>query len=99
MKQYRIHPAADRELFEAFNYYEDQVEGLGYDFMAEVEESVRFLLAYPDAAPQVAPGVRSRVLSRFPYSIIYYRVGKERLEILAVPHQSRRPFYWIGRLR
>lgn len=97
--QYRFHPAADRELFEAFNYYEDQVAGLGYDFMAEVEESVRFLLAYPDAAPQVAPGVRSRTLGRFPYSIIYYRVRKERLEILAVPHQSRRPFYWIGRLR
>lgn len=95
--RYSFHPAADRELLKAFNYYEDRVERLGYDFLSEVEDAVQFLLAHPEAAPRVAAEVRSYTMDRFSYSIIY-RVRKDHLRILAVAHQSRRPFYWIGRL-
>lgn len=95
--RYSFHPAADRELLEAFNYYENRVERLGYDFLNEVEEAVRFLLTYPEAAPRVAQEVRRYTLNRFPYSI-FYRLRRGGLRILAVAHQSRRPFYWIGRL-
>jgi toxin ParE1/3/4 len=94
--RYSFHPAADRELLEAFKYYEDRVERLGFDFLQEVERAVGFLLAYPEAAPRVTGEIRCYTLNRFPYSIIY-RARKNRLRILAVANQSRRPF-WIGRL-
>jgi len=54
------------------------------------------LLAYPEAAPVVRGTVRRKLLRRFPYSLLYtLRPGEIR--ILAVMHQSRRPFYWWGR--
>jgi plasmid stabilization system protein ParE len=95
--RYSFHPAADRELLEAFNYYEDRVESLGYGFLDEVEKAIQFLLAHPEAAPRVGAEVRSYTLDRFSYSLIY-RIRRDRLRILAVAHQSRRPYYWIGRL-
>ena len=98
MMRYSFHPAADRELLEAFNHYQDLGERLGYGFLDEVEEAVRFLLEYPEGAPRIKAEVRRYSLSRFPYSI-FYRLRKDHLRILAVAHQSRRPFYWIGRLR
>lgn len=98
MKRPSVHPAANRELLEAFDYYEDQVAGLGEAFLIQFEESVSFLMTHPEAAPQLTSEVRHHPLSRFPYSIIY-RLLKGHLRILAVAHQRRRPFYWIGRLR
>lgn len=95
--RYSFHPAANRELLEAFNHYEDQVEQLGFRFLQEVEKAVGLLLVYPEAAPRIAGEVRCYTLNRFPYSIIY-RLRRDRLRILAIANQSRRPFYWIGRL-
>lgn len=97
LTRYIFHPAANRELLEAFNHYEDQVEGLGDDLLQEVERAIQLLLAYPEAAPRVTSEVRRYTLNRFPYSLIY-RARKDRLRILAIAHQSRRPLYWIGRL-
>jgi len=93
-----FNPAARRELREARDFYEDEREGLGAEFVAAVEDAILLLQTHPEAAPQVAPQVRLHVIKRFPYSIIYSRLQKNHLGILAIAHQSRRPFYWIGRL-
>lgn len=93
-----FHPAARRELRDARDRYEDEREGLGDEFLAKVGEATDLLADYPKSAPEVAPQVRRCVVGRFPYSIIYTLLDKDHLSILAVAHQSRRPFYWIGRL-
>jgi hypothetical protein len=36
-------------------------------------------------------------MRRFPYEL-YYAVEPDRLLVLAVPHQRRRPGYWIDRI-
>lgn len=93
-----FNPAARRELRDARDVYEDEREGLGDEFVAAVEEAIDLLRRHPEAAPQIAPQVRRCVVRRFPYSVIYTFLQKDHLSILAVAHQSRRPFYWIGRL-
>lgn len=92
-----FHPAARRELWEAFDFYEDRVDGLGYDFLDRVEQALVLVRTYPEASPVVRPPARSCVLDRFPYSLIY-RIRGERIRILAVAHQERRPLYWLGRM-
>jgi hypothetical protein len=45
----------------------------------------------------ISRGTARRVLvRRFPYFVIY-REWSDRLEIVAVAHQSRRPGYWRSR--
>lgn len=93
----RFHDAADAELTEAVAYYDGKALGLGDRFLAEVKSATRNIEEYPEIAPVVDLGVRAKLLTRFPYSLMYV-VDENELFILAVAHQSRRPAYWADRL-
>lgn len=93
----RFHDAADAELTEAVAYYDGKASGLGDRFLAEVKAAARLIERYPEIAPVVDLGVRARVLSKFPYQLIYV-VEPEELYILAVGHLSKRPGYWADRI-
>jgi plasmid stabilization system protein ParE len=91
-----FHVLAENELLEGTRFYLAISPELGSSFVSDVERSTNLLGRHPDVGKFVAPGVRSFRLSKFPYSL-YYRASNERLEILAVGHQRRRPLYWKSR--
>jgi toxin ParE1/3/4 len=91
-----LHEDADRELTDAVDYYELESPGLGSAFIDEVEAGFDRIRTHPDAAVEVARGVRKLVLPRFPYTIIY-EARDDALRVLAIAHQRKRPHYWRGR--
>ena len=93
MKPIRFHPDAEVELADAAQYYEQSRSGLGVDFLTEVELVLGQLTATPEAFPQISKRTRRKSLWRFPYNLIY-AIYPDRLRIIAVAHQKRRPFYW-----
>lgn len=93
----RFHEAAGGELTEAVEYYDGKAPGLGDRFLTEVKEATRLIEQYPEIAPVIDLGVRSKTLSRFPYGLMYIQ-EPGGLFILAVAHQSKRPGYWADRL-
>jgi len=97
MKGATFNRLAERELAEAVEFYEGARLGLGEEFLDEVDHAIIFLGRYPEAAPRVGREIRSFVLPRFPYSLIYRPLGSGQIRILAVAHQKRRPRYWIRR--
>jgi mRNA-degrading endonuclease RelE of RelBE toxin-antitoxin system len=94
-----FHPAAERELLDAVQYYNDQRPDLGYEFAAEVEEAVNRVRAHPEGWAWVSErdDLRRCQTKRFPYRLIY-QVQPNRVLILAVAHLKRRPGYWRDRL-
>ena len=93
---FSFHPEAERELDEAFGYYESRVPTLGQAFLTEVERTVALIRRFPDAAAPAGPARRKAAVARFPYSIIYLR-DVDAIVVIAVAHQKRRPGYWRGR--
>ncbi len=95
-----FHRLAERELTDAFWYYEDRSDGLGARFLNQAQRAARYLLRFPRSAPVARRigdvTVRKRVLDRFPYDL-FYTFDDDVLSILAVAHQKRRPDYWIER--
>lgn len=94
-----LHAAAQAELWEAIDYYEEQVAGLGLDLLAEVEHATNLLGEHPEAGSVFRRGreeVRQWPLERFPYVLFY--VVRSSLLIVAVAHTRRRPGFWIERL-
>jgi plasmid stabilization system protein ParE len=87
---------AEAELSDAVDYYEQESPGLGAAFLAAVEHAVTDLVEYPESAPVLSGPYRKKVLSRFPFNLIYRLKGNE-IRILAIAHQRRRPYYWLGR--
>ncbi len=92
----RLHEDAEPELNDAADYYDRESPSLGSAFLDEVESGFDRIRAYPDAAAEVAGGIRKLVLARFPYALVY-EIRDDVIRILAVAHQRKRPYYWRGR--
>jgi toxin ParE1/3/4 len=93
----RFHHTARRELKEAAEWYEQEVPGLGKQFLDEVAAALEILQEFPRSAPVVRGALRCQVLARFPYNLIYEPWEDGSLYVLAVAHQKRRPIYWADR--
>lgn len=94
------HPLAKRELFGASAYYEGESMGLGDVFLDAIQHGIERLKLHPRTGREILAEIRWFLVGRFPYSLVY-RIDtdglQERLFILAVAHQNRRPRYWAGR--
>ena len=92
-RQVDISPHAEREAREAFLWYVERNPLAAARFEREVVDAVSAIAAAPEQAPQLEPGIRRRLLRRFPYAIVY-AVDQGRILLLAVAHLKRRPGYW-----
>jgi toxin ParE1/3/4 len=92
----RFDPAAQRELNEAADFYDAEDPGLGGAFLGAAERAFEQIQAFPESSPISLAPVRTKVLSAFPFSVIYW-VTDEVIIVLAVAHHRRRPEYWRGR--
>jgi plasmid stabilization system protein ParE len=95
--QLTFHAEADAEVTEAARFYELQVENLGLSFLDALDAALEKIEARPKAFALVGREVRRATLRRFPYSV-FYVVEPDRIRVIAVAHQKRRPNYWRARL-
>jgi toxin ParE1/3/4 len=70
--------------------------GLGARFLDAVDAAVKYTIAFPSAARRDEFGLKRKVISRFPYTIIY-ETKAGTLQILAVAHHQRDERYWRER--
>ncbi len=97
MKRVVIQADAEIEFWEALEYYETQRAGLGGEFRNEFEAALDRVRENPLAyAIEDDSGVRFCPLHRFAYMLVYFD-QEDRIWIVAVAHQHRRPGYWARR--
>ena len=96
MKEVVFHPEARAEVSRSMEFYEARLDGLGLRFLSAVEQTAECISASPEAGAPLAGGLRKRIVSGFPYSVIY-RVWEDYVYLVAVAHQHRRPDYWRQR--
>lgn len=76
MTRVSFHELAERELYDAASYYENETNGLGERFLNDIEGLISSIIKNPNAGKRVRGKVRQRILRRFPYGILYsVRVG------------------------
>jgi hypothetical protein len=92
-----VHERAEFELNDTTVFLENERQGLGHRFLSAVEAAVEQIQQHPLASPIIMEDIRCKVLRRFPYSIMF-SVKPDRIRILAIANQKRRPFYWRGRI-
>ncbi len=91
---YRFLTSALSELAEVADYYEENLPGLGADFIEEIDAAIARILQFPEACGRISERYRHCNLRRFPYTIVYARVGEDEILIVSVFHQSREPLSW-----
>jgi len=94
----KFHPQVASEIKASYIWYQKQADGLGDDFLDELESAYQAIIAFPQTWPQFQKGFRRFLLAKFPYSVIYKEYNKS-IYIVAVMHQSRKPDYWSNRAK
>jgi plasmid stabilization system protein ParE len=89
-------PPADAELEEAVDYYNDQIAGLGDEFLRAFLSTTHYISQAPMAWKQVGKHTRRININRFPYLILYVVDGDDIL-ITCVAHQHRNPTYYLDK--
>ncbi|NJW52069.1 type II toxin-antitoxin system RelE/ParE family toxin [Salinimicrobium oceani] len=74
---------AQKDLIEAYLWYEKKQKGLGERFVREVENGVKFIRQNPEAFPRKKNGFREFPLKIFPYLMIYV-LAQKKITILAI---------------
>ncbi len=93
-----FHPASQDEFDEILAYLGAEAPAVVEAFREEMIRTVAFIEEHPEAAAVERGDVRRKLLMRFPYEL-YYVAEPDRLRVLAVAHQRRRPGYWMDRLK
>ena len=98
-RRLRILPDAEREIAAAAEWYERRRDGLGVEFVAEVDVAFAGIAEQPETWPvwRVGRRYRRRGLRRFPFVIFFRVLDSGDVEITAVAHAKRRPGYWLRR--
>lgn len=89
----RFVSTAEAELKEAIEFYESEREGLGAEFLAEVEVTTRLIESYPLAWTSLSPRTRRCRTHRFPFALLY-QVRRDEILVVSVMDLRRDPKRW-----
>lgn len=78
-----IRPLAKIEVIEAYDWYESKKEGLGLEFLNELQYFYETLLRNPFTYSYFEEAVRQGKVNRFPYVVIY-EVFDEKIVVYSV---------------
>jgi plasmid stabilization system protein ParE len=96
------HELVDSDLANAWTWYEDQERGLGDRFLEAIHATVVRASRSPNSGSPVLRGDDDGIIERklpangFPYAV-RYRIGEDRLLVMAVLHQHRHPNFGTDR--
>ena len=82
---------------EASQSYENASAGLGNYFLDDVKRAIDSLREHPYLGHGVGRNLRSMLLHRFPFSLIY-SVEPDEILVVAVAHHGMRHGYWRDRM-
>lgn len=91
-----FHPAALREVESAQAWYEERSLFAASAFLRELSIAVQRIRQAPHRYPAAEGGTHRILFERFPFTL-YYRVQADKVTVVAVAHQKRRPGYWSAR--
>jgi len=92
-----LRPEARLDVEDAAFWYEDQRQGLGDRFTNELNTFLDRIAETPHQFPEVGDSVRRGLLHQFPYAV-YFMLEEEKVVVLAILHQRRKPDLWKRRV-
>ncbi len=78
------------EIQEAFDWYEDQKNGLGHELLDEIEVCYTKISAHPERYGYINQDYRRIKTNRFPY-ILVFEIDGNNIVVNSVRHIKRQP--------
>lgn len=76
------------------DYYNEEMSGLGYEFVEEFAAALSRIKAHPEAWTELSKRTRRCLIHRFPYSVIFRLLKSEgEIQIIDLMHHKQKPRY------
>lgn len=101
MRKLQLLAAAEQELQNAAQHYENARAGLGVEFLQELEKLFERIAVNAHAFPKWRddlPFRKAVLLRKFPF-IVFFTEDPETVRVIAVAHGRRPPGYWLRRAK
>jgi plasmid stabilization system protein ParE len=85
-----VRPDAEADMATGYDWYEDQREGLGKEFVEEVSTVIAMIQSEPLRFPAIFRTLRRALVHRFPYGV-FFVVRSDTVIVVAVMHLARNP--------
>ena len=93
-----LRPAAEEEVRDAHDGYEQRRGGLGDEFILCIDAALEPISRSPEAHPRVHEQTRRVLVRRFPYAV-FNVIEPDAVVVLAVFHGRMDPLQWQRRRR
>jgi len=90
-----LDPGAERDLIDAFDWYEQRSDGLGTEFLRQVTVQRDKLARNPLVHATDYANIRRAFVGRFPYAL-HFEIEERTVRILACLHFRQSPARWPG---
>jgi toxin ParE1/3/4 len=85
-----VRPDAEADIAAGYDWYEEQREGLGREFVEEVSTAIAAVQSEPQRFPAIFRNLRRALVHRFPYGI-FFVVRSDAVVVVAAMHLARDP--------
>ena len=92
-----VRPEAQLEVQNAFSYYEEKSEGLGFEFMRSLDAALQSVKRNPSSYQIIYKETRRVLLRKFPFAL-FYLIEETKIVVIAVLHQKQSEIDWIRRV-
>ena len=89
--------AVEADVEAAFNWYEREEPGLGFEFLEQLRAAYQRILDHPLGYQDLRLGIRRALTRRFPYAV-YFSIEENIIVIVAVLRTARDPEEWQRRI-
>ena len=91
-----FHPEVQEEIRESYEWYQSKSEGLGDQFLSEIEKTLKRVEKNPKRHPLISQNIRRCLVNKFPFGVLYSN-SEAKIFVVAIMHLKRRPNYWAKR--
>ena len=94
MSEYKVTllSKARKEFLTAFDWYEEQKDGLGDIFSLEIEQSLNLIRKNPNHYPSKSNSLKEFVVKRYPFVIVFkIKSSSNEIIITSIFHTKRNP--------
>jgi plasmid stabilization system protein ParE len=93
-----VSPLAERDIAEAFGWYESRSAGLGEFFLRQLNDCFDSIRQRPLMFEIIVDDFRRALVRKFPYAV-FFEHSADQIVVDAVFHCSQDPAKWQSRLR
>jgi toxin ParE1/3/4 len=88
---------AEEDILDSFLWYNNELTGLGDDFLSYADQAFRKIIKNPVICPVIIKDIHRKMMLKYPFAI-FFEILPDKIMVYGVIHASRNPETLLNRV-